>query len=229
MLGAIMFFILWFPLNVCRVLWWNWKVEGIENLPPRPQGCVLAVNHLHWTDIHIVGASMPLSHRPWWIAKIELFNGRLITWWFREMQVIPIRRGKRDMAALAAAEEALRAGAPLMIFPEGHRSDTGQLQEGKSGAVRLALRSRCPIVPIAVFGTEAGLKGAVTRKPIRVRIGAPYMPQAENPDRVSPDKMQELTDEMMMRIAALMPEKYWGFYREKMLRAGLETSGERLA
>jgi 1-acyl-sn-glycerol-3-phosphate acyltransferase len=152
---------------------------------------VLAVNHLNWTDIHIIGASMPLSHRPWWLAKVELFSGRLVSWWFREMQCIPVRRGKRDLAALAAAEEALRAGAPLMIFPEGHRSDTGQLQEGKGGAVRLAVRSGCPIVPIAVFGTEAGLKGAATRKPILVRIGTPYTPVVENPDRIAPDKMQE--------------------------------------
>ncbi|MEN9939159.1 MAG: hypothetical protein RLZZ387_5738 [Chloroflexota bacterium] len=216
MLGALMYFMLWLPLNICRVLWWNWKIEGSENLPPRPQGCVLAVNHLNWTDIHILGASLPLSHRPWWIAKVELFGNRLLAWWLRQMQVIAIRRGKRDLTALLAGEEALKSGAALVIFPEGHRSRTGQLQEGKSGAVRLSVRSEVPIIPIAIFGTEAGLKGAATRKPIRIRIGKPYQPVVENPDHIPAEQMELLTDEMMLRIAELMPEQYWGHYREKM-------------
>jgi 1-acyl-sn-glycerol-3-phosphate acyltransferase len=217
MLGAFMYFLLWLPLNIARRVWWNWKVEGTENLPPRPQGCVLAVNHLNWTDIHLLGASLPLAHRPWWIAKVELFGSRLIAWWLREMQVIPIKRGKRDLTALVAAEDALRAGAALVIFPEGHRSDNGQLQEGKSGAVRLAVRSGCPIVPIAIWGTEHGLGGAATRKPIRLRIGKPYHPVVENPDHIPTSQMNELTDELMLRIAELMPEQYWGHYRSKML------------
>jgi 1-acyl-sn-glycerol-3-phosphate acyltransferase len=217
MLGALMYFMLWLPLNICRVLWWNWKVEGVTNLPPRPQGFVLAVNHLNWTDIHILGASLPLSHRPWWIAKIELFGNRLLAWWLREMQVIAIKRGKRDLAALQLGEEALRNGAALVIFPEGHRSDTGQLQEGKSGAVRLAARSGCPIVPIAIYGTEAGLRGAALRKPIRMVIGKPYQPQVANPNHIPSEEMEHLTDEMMLRIAELMPEQYWGHYRTKML------------
>jgi 1-acyl-sn-glycerol-3-phosphate acyltransferase len=219
MLGALMYFLIWFPLNVCKVLWWNWKVDGAENLPPRPQGCVLAVNHLNWTDIHILGSSLPLSHRPWWVAKVELFGNRLAAWWLRQMQVIAIKRGKRDLAALSLSEDALRAGAALVVFPEGHRSDTGQLQEGKSGAIRLAVRTGCPIVPIAIYGTEAGLGGAATRKPIRVRIGKPYHPVVDSPDHIPPDKVAELTDEMMMRIAELMPEQYWGHYRQKMLAA----------
>jgi 1-acyl-sn-glycerol-3-phosphate acyltransferase len=217
MVGAFCFFCLWAPLNLARRLWWRWTIRGTENLPPRPQGCVVAVNHLNWTDVHMVGASLPLSHRPWWIAKIELFGNSLLAWWFRQMQVIAIRRGKRDLAALTAAEDALRAGAVLIIFPEGHRSDTGQLQEGRSGAVRLAVRSGCPIVPMAIWGSEQGLRGAVMRRPVEVRFGEPYHPQVADPDHIPSDEMAALVDELMLRIAQLMPEQYWGYYREKML------------
>ena len=217
MLGAIMYFLIWGPLNILRKLWWNWKIEGVENLPPRGQGMILATNHIHWTDIHILGGSLPFSHRPWWIAKIEMFLNPAISWWLRTMQVIPIKRGKRDMAAMDAAEDALRAGAALVVFVEGHRSRTGELQEGRGGAVRLAARTGTPIVPIAIWGTEAGLKGAALRRPIHLRIGKPYY--VHTPDGKIPfDRMNELTEEMMLHVAELLPEQYWGVYREKMLQ-----------
>lgn len=216
MIGLFFYLLLWTPLNLLRRIWWNWTIEGREHLPPRPQGVILAVNHLHWNDILIVGASLPLSHRPWWIAKVELFNHPIVAWWFRQMRVIPIKRGKRDMAALEAAEEALKQGVVLIVFPEGHRSDTGQLQPGRGGAVRLAVRTGCPIVPVAIWGTEAGIGATWRRHPIAIRFGEPYHPQVEG-NTIPFDRMNELTDEMMLRIAALMPERYWGHYRERML------------
>jgi 1-acyl-sn-glycerol-3-phosphate acyltransferase len=215
MIGAFMYFCLWFPLNTFRKLWWRWSIEGTENLPPRPQGGVLAANHINWTDPHILGASLPLSHRPWWLAKVELFNTRFGAWWFHEMQVIPIRRGKRDLAALETCERELKSGGLLVIFPEGHRSRTGGLQEAKPGAARLAVRSGTPIVPIAIWGTEHGFRGAMSRKQITVRIGKPYYIENEG-DRISADRMAFLTEEIMLRIAELLPEQYWGVYREKM-------------
>jgi 1-acyl-sn-glycerol-3-phosphate acyltransferase len=221
MIGAIMYFLIWFPLQFIRLLWWNWNIEGLENLPPRGQGMVLAINHLHWLDILIIGASLPLSHRPAWIAKTEIFANRLVAWWFREMMVIPIKRGQRDLTALVAAEDALKAGAALIIFPEGHRSSTGELLEGRGGAVRLAVRTGCPIVPIAIWGTEVGIRRVMLRRPMHFRVGEPYYVTIEG-DRIPWDRMNELTEEMMLRIAALMPEHYWGFYHERMLEIDKE-------
>lgn len=227
MIGAFMYSLIWLPLNLLRKIWWRWEITGREHLPARPQGIVLAINHLNWTDIHILGASLPFSHRPWWLAKVELFTSPIVSWWFRQMQVIPVRRGKRDIAALEACERELRNGAVLIIFPEGHRSETGGMQEAKSGTVRLSVRSGCPIVPVAIWGTEYGFKGALARKPIHVHFGKPYYPAVDG-THIPVEQMARLTDEVMLKIAELMPPQYWGVYREKMQRylAGPDGSVE---
>lgn len=218
MLGAFMYFCIWIFLQPFRWLLCDWKVEGLEHLPERPQGFALATNHLHWLDILVIGTSLPLRYRPWWIAKIELFDNRFAAWWFRTMQVIAIRRGKRDLTAMHTSEAVLKQGAVLVVFTEGHRSKTGQLQEGRGGAIRLAARSQTPILPMALTGTEAGIASLVFRRtPLRVRFAQPYHPQTAA-DHISPETMNVLTHEMMLKIAALLPEERWGFYREQMLQ-----------
>lgn len=215
MAGAFMYAVLWITLYLFRHAWWRWSIEGLENLPPRGSGMIVAANHLSWTDIHIIGASLPYSHRLSWLAKAELFQKPLAIWWLNAMEAIPVQRGKRDVAALYASQNAVLRGAWLLIFLEGHRSRTGGLQEGRSGAVRLAVRTGSPIIPLAVCGTEHGFWGAMRGKPIRVRVGEPYHP-APPGAHLSASQLDELTDELMLKIAALLPEQYWGVYRERM-------------
>jgi len=217
MLGVFVYRLAWSALWVFRQVWWNWKISGQAQLRPRGQAMILAVNHLHWMDTCVLGGSLPLALQPTWLAKAELFAQPVAAWWLRAIQVIPVKRGRRGLSALIAAEEALMRGAALIIFVEGHRSDTGGLQEGQAGAVRLAARCGCPIVPIAVWGTEAGLGGICLRKPIRVSIGEPYFVSTDGP-KISPQRMNQLNDQLMLRLAALLPERYWGVYRERMER-----------
>jgi 1-acyl-sn-glycerol-3-phosphate acyltransferase len=217
MLGVLFYRFVWVVLWLLRHTWWNWKVSGKAHLRPRGQAMILAVNHLHWTDTCVLGASLPLALQPTWLAKAELFGNPVAAWWLRAIQVIPVKRGRQGLGALVAAEQALMRGAALIIFVEGHRSATGGLQEGQGGAVRLAARCGCPIVPIAVWGTEAGLPGVCLRKPIRVSIGEPYYVLGETA-KISQQRMNVLTDELMLRLAALLPESYRGVYRERMAR-----------
>ncbi len=215
MFGWICYSFLWSILQVLRLFPFRWKIEGLENLPPRKSGgMIIAMNHIHWMDIPVIGGSLPLSYRLSWLAKSELFRNPLVGWWFRQMSVIPINRGKRDLAALEAAVTALRGGAVLLIYPEGHRSRNGVLLPGRGGAVRLAMQSGMPIVPVAIIGTEHGLKGSLARKPVTLRIGAPYT-VAPTPDgKIPPDLMEQLTNEMMLRIAALLPPERRGPYAQ---------------
>ncbi len=217
MLSTMVYASIYGLVSLFRHLWWKWDVTGLENIPPRSQGLVVAANHLDWTDVYILNVSLPLRYRLTWIAKIEAFSNGFVARFLRGMNVIPLHRGEADRQAYVAAKAALENGAKLVVFPEGHRSRTGGLIEGQHGAVRLAVRTGCPILPIALWGTEKGFKGAMLRKPIHVKIGKPYYPSLELSD--VRERWEKLTDDLMVRIAALLPEEYRGIYRDLTSRS----------
>lgn len=216
LLGTLIYGFLYIFLNSMRIIrWWRWSIEGVENLPPREAGGIIfAMNHIHWLDIPVIGTLLPFSYRLSWLGKSEIFQNPAAGWFFRTMYVIPIRRGKRDLAALDAATDALRNGATLLIFPEGHRSRSGVLQPGRGGTARLAMQAGVPIVPVAITGSEHGAKGTLTCKPVRVQIGKPFT-IAPTPDgKIPPDLMDQLTIDMMQRIALMLPEAQRGPYAQ---------------
>lgn len=214
MFGWLCYGFLYAAFNFVRLIrWFRWSADGLENLPPREAGgMVIAMNHVHWADIPAIGTTLPFAYRLSWVAKSELFRNPIAGWWFRQMNVIPINRGRRDTAALETMSQALRDGAVLLIFPEGTRSKSGVLKEGRGGAVRLAMQSGAPIVPVAIVGTEHGAVGTFTRRPVHLRIGEPYTVPPTPDGKIPPDLMEQLTNDMMRRIADLLPPERRGPY-----------------
>jgi 1-acyl-sn-glycerol-3-phosphate acyltransferase len=189
----------------------KWSVVGREHLPPKGQPFVLIVNHVKWHDILVVAGTIPLTHIPYWLAKSELFKP-VLGWWLTSMQAISVKRGQSDSAALDAAVASLKQNHVMIVFPEGHRSGTGKLQKGRGGAVRMALRAGVPIVPVAIHGVEKGM-GA----PITITYGKAWQPVSQSGViNIDPDEMTALTDEMMCRIAEMLPSEYHGYYAEMM-------------
>jgi 1-acyl-sn-glycerol-3-phosphate acyltransferase len=185
----------------------HWSVSGVENLPPAGTPFVMVVNHIRWHDMLTIAGTIPLTHIPHWLAKAELFMP-LSSWWFRGMQAIPVKRGQNDTGAIDAAVATLRQGNIMIVFPEGHRSGNGQLQKGRGGAMRMALRAGVPIVPVAIQGVEKGL-----RSPIAIAYGKPWLPVSQSGvDDIDPTEMTALTDDMMCHIAAMLPAEYHGYY-----------------
>jgi hypothetical protein len=104
----------------------------------------------------------------------------------------------------------IAAGQPLGFFAEGHRSESGQLIRGHPGVAYIAQRSNAPIIPLAVIGTKRARLGAFWRCDILIRVGEPFRAADL---AVNADDPQAVTDSIMRRVAALMPEEQRGVYR----------------
>ncbi|MBP1467977.1 1-acyl-sn-glycerol-3-phosphate acyltransferase [Candidatus Chloroploca sp. M-50] len=210
--------LLYLWLGFMRLIgWFRWSVEGTERLPPREaSGMIIAMNHVHWIDIPIIGAMLPFRYRLSWMGKAELFENPAAGLLLRAMDVVPIKRGQRDLAALDSVVAALRAGKVLLIFPEGTRGRTGILRAGRGGTVRIAMQAQVPIVPVALTGTELGFWGTIKRRPVHVTIGEPYRIEVPVGTKIPADQMARLTDDLMGRIAILLPEERRGIHAPKL-------------
>jgi len=178
------------------------EVYGVENIP-KTGAVVLAINHLTNWDVFPLQISLP---RPiFFMAKSELFHNPLVGTLIRHLGGFPVQRGKRDAWALAYAENLLTNERLLGMFPEGTRSKGRGLRAAKSGAARLALAAGCPVVPIAISGTERVLKQGFHRPVVRIQIAEPIH---------ADDAMGaiEFTDQIMYSISRMLPESLRGVY-----------------
>ena len=127
-------------------------VKGLDQLRPS-QAAIYAANHLSALDIPVLYSSLPGQFRI--MAKRALFRYPFLGWYLKRSGQIPIVYGDAhaSLRSLNRAGDALRKGMPLMVFPEGGRSRTGELQEFMGGAFYVAIRAQVPVVPMAIVGT----------------------------------------------------------------------------
>jgi 1-acyl-sn-glycerol-3-phosphate acyltransferase len=211
------------------------RIQGIENVP-KTGGCLLAVNHLSLLEPPLVFGMLKREKMTALVAK-KYRQKLFFRWLIRAVDGIWINREETDFQALREALAFLKDGGALGIAPEGTRSQTGALIEAKTGAAYLAEKARVPVVPVAVNGTETAFsKLKRLRRPgIELRFGKPFdLPPVERSTRA--EDLQRNTDEIMCRIAALLPPPYRGVYadhpRLKELLEGppdLETVADQAA
>jgi 1-acyl-sn-glycerol-3-phosphate acyltransferase len=183
--------------------------QGVEKIPLEGS-FVAVVNHLSSFDPLAVLAVMPVR-RVSIFAAIEHRKDFLAGWALDRLGAIWIHRGEPSRDALRIALNELSLGTAFGIAPEGTRSKTGKLLKGRTGAAYLATRASAPILPAAVWGTEQikfNLR-KFKRTTVYLRIGDLFrLPEG----RADSAKLEEYTDVLMRKIAALMPEEYRGEY-----------------
>ena len=195
------------------------RIENALDEIPREGPVILAANHISNADAVILGAwlTKSLGRRIHWLGKKEMFDWPVVGYVARNGGIHPVDRGAADVDAFRTAERVLREGHVLMIFPEGTRSPTGELQKPKDGLAMLALRTGAPIVPIGISNTDrVWPKGKLLPRPGRhatMRIGRPFSLADELPEGLDRKRAKAAgTDLIMRRIAALLDPRHRGAY-----------------
>ncbi|MCL0044539.1 1-acyl-sn-glycerol-3-phosphate acyltransferase [Dehalococcoidia bacterium] len=182
----------------------------MEAVSPRGRLIVVA-NHQSNADPPVLAASLPRQVR--FMAKRGLFRGPIISALMRAWGVHPLERNGRDAGAVRWMLRALEQEQMLAIFPEGTRSPNG-MRKANRGVAFIALRSQTPILPIGITGTEKMSKFWRLFFPfcrIKVKIGQPFsLPIIEG--QLNDAVLDSLTEMIMLRVAALLPEGYRGVY-----------------
>jgi 1-acyl-sn-glycerol-3-phosphate acyltransferase len=141
---------------------WSWlilhtilcpvRVIGLERIN-RGQPHVYAANHISALDIPLLYEYLPFQFRI--MAKKELFRYPFMGWHLRRSGQIPVDAASAmaSMRSLMRAVRSLQGGMPLVVFPEGGRSQSGQVQPFMSGAVYIAIKADVDVVPIAIVGS----------------------------------------------------------------------------
>lgn len=138
-----------FLVGIFIVLFYRHKTYGKEHLPSG--SAIIASNHCSYLDPPIIGVSC--HHKIHFLARGSLFKFPLFGWLIRQLHTHPVSAGKGNINTLKKAMELLQSGKKVMIFPEGRRSPTGELQDGQLGVGMLVQRTRCRVVPVYVHGT----------------------------------------------------------------------------
>lgn len=150
-------------------------VEGLQKIDTS-RACVYVVNHLSALDIPVLYLYLPFQFRI--LAKKELFRYPFMGWHLRRSGQIPVdmENPRTSVRSLNRAVEAIRNNMSLVVFPEGGRSQDGQLQRFMGGAFFAAIRAQVDVVPMALTGTYEMLKmntWHIKPHPVRLQVSDP--------------------------------------------------------
>lgn len=175
---------------------------------------ILVCNHINFLDAPLLYTHL-LPRPVTGFAKSETWDSPFLGPLFNLGGAIPLRRGSADMSALREGLAALEKGYILAITPEGTRSGDGRLAQGHPGVVTLALHSKAPLLPLVYYGGERLSYNIrrLRRTDFYIRVGKPFYVQTRDV-RVTRTIRQQITDEIMFQLAALLPAEYRGVYQD---------------
>jgi 1-acyl-sn-glycerol-3-phosphate acyltransferase len=184
-------------------LFHRFQIEGLENVP-KEGAFLLASNHLSFLDPPALGCRLPRNLH--YFARDSLFKGPLGLL-IRSLNSIPVNRSQLDLATLRRVLKVLKEGHPLLVFPEGTRSEDGNLGEGKKGIGMLVAKSQVPVLPARVFGSyEIMGKGKsfprIGRK-LRLRYGALLDLSDLDPGGKGGERYEKISQSVMAAISEI--------------------------
>lgn len=188
------------------------EIRGRNNTPSSGT-LIVVINHISFLDPLIAGAFLPRTIIP--LGKVELFRHRFFGWVFPAYGTIPVHRGQFDRTAIRRSLALLRDGGALLVAPEGTRSEDGGLQRGRPGVALLAARTDATIMPVGIWGVQSFRQNAkrLRRTEAHAMVGEPFR-IAVDERKIPREQLEEITDEVMYRLAALLPPENRGVYKD---------------
>jgi 1-acyl-sn-glycerol-3-phosphate acyltransferase len=175
---------------------------------------ILYTNHVNLVEIPIIYTRLQ-PRKVHGMLLADRWKIPLLNWALNVAGGIPLHRGEADIDAIHAGLKSLAQGRLLIISPEGTRSHDGKLQEAHPGVVLLALHSAATLVPVGYYGAECYTENLkkLKRTDFHLRVGQPFRLNTRG-ERVSHQVRQKMLDELMYRLAELLPAQYRGVYAD---------------
>lgn len=198
------------------------KVNGIEKIDKVKKPRIFVCNHLSNSDGLVLAKILKEKSDPYFVAGVKLSDDPITQLGVKIVKNIPIRPSSADKEAITNVVKVLKGGEDVLIFPEGTRSRTGGLIEGKKGILLFARMAKAEIIPIGMSGTDKllpiskdGDMGAEKWQSAEVVINIgdkiEFPKKDKDEDR---HKYEDKCMEFLMRsIANLLPEEYRGVYK----------------
>lgn len=184
------------------------RIRGTCNVPKRGP-VILASNHASNIDPPVVGTCFwrPCAY----MAKEELFENKFFGWFIHHLYAFPVKRGAGDRAALKKALEILEAGWPLVMFPEGTRSETGEMKAPEMGVAMIAYRTGAPVIPVYTHGTNRVMPkgGGIKLAQIGVVFGEPLVFSVPEGQKAGRDDYERAAQRIMDEIKRLREAQDW--------------------
>ena len=171
----MIYYLTYFFTRAVSFFYFPRRIYGREHIPATG-GFIIASNHVSNLDPVVMGISA--MRRINFMAKIELFQKKLLGFILKELGAFPVRRGEADLWALKEAIKRLKKGNPVLIFLEGTRRVGDAPSQAQPGIGFLAVKSGVPVIPVYISGTEKVMppgSRSFTRNPVSVRYGPPVV------------------------------------------------------
>ena len=174
------------------------EIINKDNLPLN-EPCIICANHINYWDA--VGLVVTSKKRIRFIAKEDLFNSSFLNWLAHIFDVIPIKRGKRDLDSMKICLKALKNGETLGIFPEGTRKGLAKGAKVQNGAAYMAMKAKVKVVPVGIQGNFKPFTK------VKLNYGKPL--DFSNLNKANPEKdnLEIATKEIMDNIVMLTKQE----------------------
>ena len=149
-MSGVVYWLLWVLFNGVARVFFRLRVGGAEYFP-KSGAIIVAANHASYLDIPLLGCA--IRRRVFFLGRENLFPNPWLSWVLQRLGWIPLKTHKLDRQAFGRALGYLSEGIPVVIFPEGSRTEDGQLLRGRPGIGYLVAESQCQVIPAYISGT----------------------------------------------------------------------------